>query len=134
MTVCLPDDADAPQEVMWEGRFVTAYRRGRWEYVGRSRGIHAAVVLAVDAEDHVILVDQYRVPLGRRCIELPIDNRSLGKGGTGRHRRLSKAEIKSAYEGMTQSEYFAKFGGTPGELYQPIHDLQAMGRTNLRRL
>jgi ADP-ribose pyrophosphatase len=29
------------------------------------------VILAVDAEDHVILVEQYRVPLGRRCIELP---------------------------------------------------------------
>lgn len=62
--------ADKPEEIMWEGRFITAKRRGSWEYVGRSRGIHAAVILAID-EDHVILVDQYRVPLGRRCIELP---------------------------------------------------------------
>jgi ADP-ribose pyrophosphatase len=65
------DDADAPEEIMWQGKFITARRRGRWEYVGRSRGIRAAVILAVDAEDHVILVEQYRVPLGRRCIELP---------------------------------------------------------------
>lgn len=64
-------DADKPVEIMWEGKFITAKRRGRWEYVGRARGIHAAVILAVDAEDHVLLVDQYRVPLGRRCIELP---------------------------------------------------------------
>src|SRR3546814_2169174 len=59
---------------MWEGRFITAKRRGRWEYVGRARGIRAAVILAVDeAADgrHVLLVDQFRVPLGRRCIELP---------------------------------------------------------------
>lgn len=55
---------------MWEGRFITAKRRGRWEYVGRARGIHAAVILAVD-DGHVLLVDQYRVPLGKRCIELP---------------------------------------------------------------
>ena len=68
-----PDRA-APEEVMWAGRFITAKRRGKWEYVGRARGIHAAVILAVDdAADgrHVLLVDQYRVPLGRRCIELP---------------------------------------------------------------
>lgn len=71
MTGTLPTDADAPQEIVWQGRFVTAYKRGRWEYVGRSRGIHAAVILAVDAEKHVLLVDQYRVPLGRRCLELP---------------------------------------------------------------
>ena len=64
-------DADAPEEVVWQGRFITTRRRGRWEYVGRARGIRAAVILAVDEEDHVILVSQYRVPLGRRCVELP---------------------------------------------------------------
>lgn len=59
---------------MWEGRFIVAKRRGRWEYVGRARNIGAAVILAIDGEGadrHVILVDQYRVPLGTRCIELP---------------------------------------------------------------
>lgn len=65
-----PEDADAPEEIRWEGRFITAKTRGRWEYVGRARGIHAAVILALD-EGHVILVEQFRVPLGRTCIELP---------------------------------------------------------------
>lgn len=67
----MDDDRHQPEEIMWEGRFITAKRRGRWEYVGRARGIGAAVILAVDDDDHVILVDQYRVPLGTRCIELP---------------------------------------------------------------
>lgn len=70
-TTILPPDADAPDEVVWQGRFITTRKRGRWEYVSRARGIRAAVILAVDPEDHVILVDQYRVPLGKRCIELP---------------------------------------------------------------
>ena len=59
---------------MWEGKFITAKRRGRWEYVSRARGISAAVIIAIDnAPDgrHILLVDQFRVPLGRRCIELP---------------------------------------------------------------
>ena len=63
-------NVDAAEEIMWEGRFITAKRRGQWEYVGRSRGIKAAVILAVE-DGHVLLVEQYRVPLGRRCIELP---------------------------------------------------------------
>jgi ADP-ribose pyrophosphatase len=63
-------DADAPEEVMWAGRFITAKKRGRWEYVGRANGIGAAVIVAVD-DGHVLLVEQYRVPLARNCIELP---------------------------------------------------------------
>lgn len=65
------EDADAPEETVWEGKYIVTKKRGRWEYVGRARGIHAAVILAVDAQDHVILVEQFRVPLGRKCIELP---------------------------------------------------------------
>lgn len=65
------EDAEAPEEIVWEGKYIVTKKRGRWEYVGRARGIHAAVILAVDAEDHVILVEQFRVPLGRNCIELP---------------------------------------------------------------
>ena len=64
-------DHDLPEEIVWQGRFVTAKKRGRWEYVSRSRGIRAAVILAVDEDDHVLLVEQYRVPLGRNCLELP---------------------------------------------------------------
>ena len=64
-------DADAPEQVVWQGRFLTAKTRGRWEYVGRVGGMRAAVILAIDADGCVILVDQYRVPLGRHCLELP---------------------------------------------------------------
>lgn len=61
------------EEIMWEGRFVTAKRKGRWEYVSRSRNIRAAVIIAIDGKDdpHMILVEQFRVPLGRSCLELP---------------------------------------------------------------
>lgn len=63
-------DADAPLEVPWRGRWIEVRRRGRWEFAGRTDGIRAAVILALDGGD-VVLVEQYRVPLGRRCLELP---------------------------------------------------------------
>src|SRR3546814_10080695 len=69
-SMTLSDLHDAP-EVMWAGRFITVKRQGHWEYVGRSRGIRAAAILAIDPEGRVILIDQYRVSIGRRCIELP---------------------------------------------------------------
>lgn len=65
------DDRDAPEQVHWQGKYIVAKTRGRWEYVSRARGIRAAVIIAIDPEDHFILVEQYRVPLGRACIELP---------------------------------------------------------------
>jgi ADP-ribose pyrophosphatase len=63
-------DAGEPEITQWEGKFIAAKTRGRWEYVSRTRGMKAAVILAVE-DGHVLLVEQWRVPLGRPCIELP---------------------------------------------------------------
>ena len=57
-------------ETIWEGKYIKVLKQGPWEYVSRTRGVTAAVILAVD-EGHVILVEQYRVPLKARCLELP---------------------------------------------------------------
>src|SRR3546814_8312378 len=59
-----------PVETVWQGKFIATKRQGKWEYAARARGIQAAVILAIDAGD-VILVEQYRVPLGKKCLELP---------------------------------------------------------------
>ncbi|WP_057883065.1 NUDIX hydrolase [Tsuneonella troitsensis] len=58
------------EETVWEGRYIAAKRKGRWEYVSRVRGIRAAVILAVE-DGHVLLVEQFREPLGKVCLELP---------------------------------------------------------------
>ncbi len=63
-------DAEAPV-VAWAGKWIVVRRQGRWEYVSRARGIRAVVIVAVDDDGCALLIDQYRVPLGRRCVELP---------------------------------------------------------------
>ena len=68
--MALEDEYAQPETLRWEGRFIAAKTRGRWEYVSRTRNVTAAVILAIDG-DHVILVEQFRIPLGRRAIELP---------------------------------------------------------------
>lgn len=57
-------------ETVWQGKYLTVRREGTWEYVARARDIRAAVIVAID-EDHVILVEQHRVPIGGPCLELP---------------------------------------------------------------
>ncbi|KTT70327.1 NUDIX hydrolase [Sphingomonas endophytica] len=64
-------DAAFPPETAWEGRYIKVVTQGGWEYVARRGGIQAAVIVAIDDADRVVLVEQYRVPLGRRCLELP---------------------------------------------------------------
>jgi ADP-ribose pyrophosphatase len=58
------------REVKWQGKFVTAVKDGRWEYVERTGRVTAVVILA-EHEGNFLLVEQPRVPTGRRCLELP---------------------------------------------------------------
>jgi len=63
-------DSEKPEQIVWQGKYITTKTRGRWEYVGRSRNIRAAVILAIE-DGYALLVEQYRIPLGRNCLELP---------------------------------------------------------------
>jgi ADP-ribose pyrophosphatase len=63
-------DADAPRETMWQGKYVRAIKQGRWEYVSRTNEVRAVVILA-EHDGQLILVEQFRFPIGARCLELP---------------------------------------------------------------
>lgn len=126
-------DDHAPDEVMWEGRFITARRKGRWEYVSRARGIRAAVILAIDAEDHVILVEQYRVPLGRISMELPAgligddDGHDGEDAATAAGREL---EEETGYA-AARIEVIGEFFSSPGMVSESFTLLRAHGLTQV---
>ncbi len=65
------NDARAGDETLHEGRFLALRKRGRWEFVERVNAFGAAVVIAVTANDELVLVEQYREPLRANCIENP---------------------------------------------------------------
>lgn len=119
---------------MWEGRFITARRRGRWEYVSRSRGIGAAVILAIEeASDgrHVILVDQYRVPLGCRCIELPAG--LVGDNGQEEPPALAatrELEEETGYH-AAEMEDLGRFFSSPGMVSESFTLFRARGLTRV---
>lgn len=62
---------DAPHTV-YEGRYQRMVVRGTWEYSERTHpGGLAAIVIAVTPEDKVLFVEQFRIPLQARTIEMP---------------------------------------------------------------
>lgn len=111
---------------MWQGKFVTAKRRGKWEYVSRARGIKAAVILAVE-DEHVLLVEQYRVPLGASCIELPaglIGDHDEGEDAlTSAGREL---EEETGYR-ADRLEIIGEFFSSPGMVSESFTLVRATG-------
>jgi len=67
----IPADADAPVETLYEGRWLSLRKRGRWEYVERNNPGGAVIILAVTPEDKVLFVEQYRVSILQHTIEMP---------------------------------------------------------------
>lgn len=130
-TAAPPDDVHEPDEIMWEGRFITARRRGRWEYVGRARGIRAAVILAVDEEDHVILVEQFRVPMGRASIELPaglIGDEEDADGENPVDAAMRELEEETGYR-AERMEVLGEFFSSPGMVSESFTLMKAHGLT-----
>lgn len=119
-----------PVETAWQGKWLAVKRQGKWEYVTRARGIRAVVILAVD-QGEVLLVDQYRVPLGRRCIELPA-------GLVGDDHEGDTPETAAARELAEETGYAAdriealgEFHSSPGMVTEGFTLVRATG---LRRI
>lgn len=66
-------DSDTPeeQEVLASGRFLRLVRRGRWEYVERTRPVGAVFIGAITPEDALIVTEEYRVAVGAWVVGCP---------------------------------------------------------------
>lgn len=117
---------------VWSGRYIAAHVEGTWEYVTRTHGIGAAVILAIDAARHVLLVEQYRVPLHARCLELPAG--LVGDGAADEAPAASAARELEEETGWRAGrlESLGRFASSPGmvgetfELFR-AHDLTQVG-------
>lgn len=134
MPVSLEDEfRDVPEEIRWEGRYIVAKTRGRWEYVSRARNIRAAVILAID-EGHIILVEQFRVPLGRPSLEMPAGLIGDLDGSEGEAAELAAArelEEETGYRAGRMEE-LGEFYSSPGMVTETFtmfraHDLVKVG-------
>lgn len=117
------------EQTAWQGKFITAKVQGKWEYVARARGIKAAVILAIDPDDHVLLVEQFRVPLGRACLELPAG--LIGDDDSVPNEDAASAAVRELEEetGYTAArmEIIGEFYSSPGMVSESFTLLKAHG-------
>lgn len=115
---------------MWEGRYIAARRQGPWEFVSRVRGIGAAVILAVE-DGQVLLVEQYRVPLGCRCLELPAG--LVGDEHAGETIEASAARELEEETGWRAAriETVGTFASSPGMVSETFTLVKAAGLTRV---
>jgi ADP-ribose pyrophosphatase len=119
-------DRDAPLHVMWQGRFVRAMKRGRWEYVSRCGSVNAVVIVA-EHEGKVVLIDQYRVPAGKRCVELPAG--LVGdedENATVEETAVKELEEETGYT-AERIEVLGEFMSSPGLLAESFTLVRAHG-------
>ena len=59
------------RETLFNGRWLRLVRLGRWEYCERVNPAGAVIIVAITDDDELVFVEQYRVPIERRTIEMP---------------------------------------------------------------
>ena len=121
--------ADKP-EVMWEGRYIRAMKAGRWEYTSRSKGMTAVVILA-EVDGKVLLVEQERVPIGKRCVELPAglvgdEDEAATVLGTAEKELLEETGYKAE-----RFELLGEFYSSPGMIAESFTLVRATGLTKV---
>jgi ADP-ribose pyrophosphatase len=56
-------------DILYSGRYIALGSKQGWEYVLRRHQV--VVISAITPDDELLLVEQFRIPIGRRTIELP---------------------------------------------------------------
>jgi len=119
-------DKDAPLQTVWQGKYISALKRGRWEYVSRTGSTNAVVILA-EHDGKVVLIEQYRVPVGGRCLELPAGL----VGDEDKHATVEGTAVKELEEetGFTadRSERLGEFHSSPGMVAESFTLVRAHG-------
>ncbi len=53
------------------GKHLQLLARGHWEYAVRTVATGAVGIVAITPDGHIVLVEQFRIPVGRPVIEIP---------------------------------------------------------------
>ena len=119
--------------IEWQGVYLEVHREGTWEYAARTRSIGAAVILALTDAGEIVLVEQYRVPLGRACIELPAG--LVGDTADGESAIASAARELEEETGFVAAHWepLGEFATSPGMSSETFTLFRATGLSRVGR-
>jgi ADP-ribose pyrophosphatase len=78
-------------ETLFETRWLRLERIGHWDFVRRPHSNSCVGILAITSTGEIVLVEQFRIPVGKRVIEIPAGI----VGDEDEHRGESLAETAS---------------------------------------
>ncbi|BBO35612.1 NUDIX hydrolase [Lacipirellula parvula] len=62
---------ESTPQTLYAGRHITMFGRHGWEFVSRNTRRPAVGIVAITDDERVVLVEQFRPPVGRKVVELP---------------------------------------------------------------
>lgn len=118
-------------KVLHTGKFCELVKDGRWEYVRRVNAQGAVFVLATTAQRELILVEQYRVPMQARTLELPAGiygDAESPDGETPEACALRELEEEAGYTGL-EARVLLKGPVAPGLTNEMLYLVKASNLT-----
>lgn len=111
--------------VAWKGRYLEMWQKDGWEFVKRAGGMSAVVIIA-EVDDELLLVEQFRVPVGKRCLELPagLIGDDDGKDDSVEEAAARELEEETGYR-PSRIERLGEFYSSAGNLGESFHLVRA---------
>jgi len=98
--ITTPPAAQRQVETLYEGKYLRMMKVGRWEYATRKKVSGIVGIVAVTDDAKLVLVEQFRAPVGRNVIELP-----AGLAGDIAGRENEKMETAARRELLEETGY-----------------------------
>lgn len=113
--------------IQWQGKYLEVHLEGTWEYAARTKGLAAAVILAITEAREIVLVEQWRVAVGAATIEMPAG--LVGDGEPGEAAAASAGRELEEETGFTAAhlEDLGEFATSPGMTSERFRFFRARG-------
>lgn len=114
------------KEVVYQGKFINMAKEGRWEFCERVKDTAAAMIFACTPDNRVLLVEEFRPPVGRRCLCFPaglVGDESPESAAAAANREL---EEETGYT-AARMEYLFTGPSSPGLTSEMISFFLASG-------
>jgi ADP-ribose pyrophosphatase len=105
---------DGAERLLYEGKHLCLKQKGSWEYVERRFRAGGVLVVAVTPEGKLLLVEEYRPPVGARVVSLPAG--LVGDDGGGEDARTAAARELREETGFEAAalEFLGEGPSSPG--------------------